>query len=437
LPFGSARPWSEALLEVLAAILVIGIAGPMLLRSGTMPVPWHRHRIEAFLLLALATWIGVQALAPVPAGWRHPLWTEAARALGTSVPGTISIDPAATLSALAGLLASAGLYWISLQACRDPGTARRLLLAVVAIATAYAAYGLAMELSGADLVLWYDKWAYVGDVTSTLVNRNSFATYAGLGLLATVAALAQNLTRTASERAPRRDRWVRLFQFLAGRGAVLAAAAAILATAVLLTHSRAGLAASVLGVATFLLVFLLNSAHRRGYAVPVALSVVVALTVAVEFSGEGTLARLRASGFGATDGRYPVYALVQRAIADSPAAGFGYGTFDRAFPLYRDGTVSGHFDLAHSDWLEIAMDLGLPGAVLMVALIAIPTLRCVRGALSRRRDAAYPALGFGASVLVGSHAVVDFSLQIPAVAATFAVLLGLGTAQSWSSRDGD
>ncbi|KKM69395.1 hypothetical protein LCGC14_1451270, partial [marine sediment metagenome] len=37
-------------------------------------------------------------------------------------------------------------------------------------------------------------------------------------------------------------------------------------------------------------------------------------------------------------------------------------------------------------------------------------------------------------VLVGVHSMVDFSLQIPAIGATFALILGIGCAQSWSSR---
>jgi hypothetical protein len=34
---------------------------------------------------------------------------------------------------------------------------------------------------------------------------------------------------------------------------------------------------------------------------------------------------------------------------------------------------------------------------------------------------------------VGMHALVDFSLQVPAVATTYAALLGIGVAQSYRS----
>jgi hypothetical protein len=45
-----------------------------------------------------------------------------------------------------------------------------------------------------------------------------------------------------------------------------------------------------------------------------------------------------------------------------------------------------------------------------------------------------PNLAVAAAVLVGAHAAIDFSLQIQAIALTFAALLGAGLAQAESSR---
>jgi hypothetical protein len=61
-------------------------------------------------------------------------------------------------------------------------------------------------------------------------------------------------------------------------------------------------------------------------------------------------------------------------------------------------------------------------------------LTCLKGVRRRHRDWAYPALGVAASVLTGVHALFDFSLQIPAVAILYACILGIGCAQSSSSR---
>jgi hypothetical protein len=54
--------------------------------------------------------------------------------------------------------------------------------------------------------------------------------------------------------------------------------------------------------------------------------------------------------------------------------------------------------------------------------------------MTRKENAIIPAVGASVSVLVGSHALVDFSLQLQAVAITYMALLGVGVAQSESSR---
>jgi len=52
----------------------------------------------------------------------------------------------------------------------------------------------------------------------------------------------------------------------------------------------------------------------------------------------------------------------------------------------------------------------------------------------RGRDWVYPATGVAATLLVGIHSFFDFSLQMPAVAITYACILGVACAQSYSSR---
>jgi hypothetical protein len=67
-------------------------------------------------------------------------------------------------------------------------------------------------------------------------------------------------------------------------------------------------------------------------------------------------------------------------------------------------------------------------AILWLALV------CLRGVWVRRRNWIYPAIGVAATVLVGAHALVDFSLQIPAVAYTYALIMGVAVAQSLPTR---
>ena len=73
-------------------------------------------------------------------------------------------------------------------------------------------------------------------------------------------------------------------------------------------------------------------------------------------------------------------------------------------------------------------------AALLFACIGWLALMCLRGLRTRGRDWVYPATGLAATALVATHALVDFSLQIPATAVTYAALMGAACAQSFSSR---
>ncbi|MEJ2535205.1 MAG: hypothetical protein P8008_07010, partial [Gammaproteobacteria bacterium] len=81
-----------------------------------------------------------------------------------------------------------------------------------------------------------------------------------------------------------------------------------------------------------------------------------------------------------------------------------------------------------------AFELGWPTALAQFACVAWLALVCLAGLRRRGRDWAYPATGFAATVLVAVHSTVDFSLQIPAVALLYSTILGVGVAQSYSSR---
>jgi hypothetical protein len=45
------------------------------------------------------------------------------------------------------------------------------------------------------------------------------------------------------------------------------------------------------------------------------------------------------------------------------------------------------------------------------------------------------AVAVGATLIVGCHALVDFSIQLQGIALLYAALLGAGYAQSWTSRE--
>jgi O-antigen ligase len=129
-----------------------------------------------------------------------------------------------------------------------------------------------------------------------------------------------------------------------------------------------------------------------------------------------------------------LYANIWQAITDYPLTGLGYGSFSDAFPVYSTAEIGygGHWNAAHNIYLEAAFGLGLPAAGILFASIAWCIWRCLMGAFKRRRDATAPIAAITAALVVTLHGVVDFSIQSPAVAFTFAAMVGCGCAQSWT-----
>ena len=222
-------------------------------------VPGHVWWAAAPFALAIL-WAGYQCASFSPAELHHPLWRSAAQALGSPYRGSISLDPVASRESLVRIMTSAGIFWLALQLGRDRGRAGRILVAVASGSAVYAAYGLAVELSGANTILWLDKTAYHDVVTATFVNRNSFATFAGLGLLCTVAALYRGVARSVAGARGARERAWRLLDESPVRHAALAGAALVLGVALLLSESRAGVAATGLGLLAW------SASSRRGAA---------------------------------------------------------------------------------------------------------------------------------------------------------------------------
>jgi O-antigen ligase len=88
------------------------------------------------------------------------------------------------------------------------------------------------------------------------------------------------------------------------------------------------------------------------------------------------------------------------------------------------------WDKAHNTYLESLQGLGLLFGGMLIASVVVLAWECVRGARTRRRDATVPAIAASVSFLVGTHALVDFSLQIQAVTLTYMAILGAGVAQA-------
>ena len=433
LPFASVPAWSWGLIASITGILLIAWSARLVIDGETPPVGLRRIWPFALLFGFTIAWAAVQVLPVTPESWHHPLWRSVNDALGGTGDGSISLNPFATRTALVRLLAYAGVFWLSLQYCRSSRRAWQAVYALAIAGLAYSVYGLIVEFSGTKMILWYDKNAYYDDLTSTFVNRNSYATYAGLTLVCASGLLLKILSENFGAYAGWKEGFRRLLDNGAVRGWVLLVAWITISTALLLTHSRGGFISAYLGLLALCVTLAMTRQVKLRFAVFVTGLVVVGGTFFFALGGDITDQRL-ARALVQTEERPRVYELTLQAIEAAPLLGTGYGTFEEVFRFYRDPSLNNFYARAHNTYLENTLELGLPGAGALFLTIGGLSILTLLGVLRRRRDAIFPCIGFAATTIVASHSLVDFSLQVPAVALTYSLLMGVACAQSFSTR---
>jgi O-antigen ligase len=296
----------------------------------------------------------------------HPYWREARAVLGVPVAGAISVNPEATWSRLQGLLAYGGVFWLALQLCATRVRARQVMLALTSAGLLYAIYGL------------YAYFGRPGAVASTFVNRNSYATYAGLTLFCGLSLVVHSFARYARVDVPLRRALVHALSRLdlATTTAMLSCLACSMA--LLLTRSRGALVA--VAVAFLLYVWLMRATFiirsRAFYVLFIVIMLVTAVSLML-YSGEGTLQRLEESSANFSN-RIVYYRTTWEAVQDRPLLGTGYGTYADAFMAYNHPETGTYFlDKAHSTYLQLVMELGWPAALALFSAIGYLAFRCL------------------------------------------------------------
>ncbi|MDH5637752.1 MAG: O-antigen ligase family protein [Nitrospinota bacterium] len=436
LPFGSNRPWSWSLLAFAVGILTMWW-GLLLLRNSHrefIPIGGIKWIVAPFMLTL--AWSFVQAYLPIPIDRADPLWNQTAAALGGSVDPRLSLDPGSTKTALMKLASYGAVFFLSLQLCHSRRRTRRLFFWIAAGAAMYSLYGVTVFWTGARRILWYNLDDFAAPsadhVVSTFINHNHYATYAGLGLICLLAVMADKIPRTLSATGDSGRISSEETSNLASYIVPGLLAFVILISGLVLSHSRAGLVFTLLAVAVYMAMFVFIFRRAKSIRVGLAMALLAMTAMVYTISGytfEKRMERLEESG----EFRFALYEATKEGIAHRPWSGIGHGAYSHAIKRYKNIGLFQQLDTAHNVYLESAMELGIPASFSLFASIAAILLICVRGMKRSHSGRPYSAAGLAALILVGFHSIFDFSMQIPAVAVTFAAIAGAACSRSFGS----
>jgi O-antigen ligase len=124
--------------------------------------------------------------------------------------------------------------------------------------------------------------------------------------------------------------------------------------------------------------------------------------------------------------RYTSFSVTLDAAQDYLPLGSGIGTFVEIYRTYEDPAVveSTYMNHAHSDYLELALETGIPGLVLIALFLLWWAWRAA--AVWRAEEADYFARAATvASAAILAHSVVDYPLRTAAIGAVFAMCCAL------------
>ena len=423
IPQGGNQPvvWtllSFAILPLFALCMLLSLFRPIATALGrAVPV--------LLLYLAVLFWGAIQTELSVPSAFAHPVWAD----LPENAAARISADPEQGRHIVMRLATYGMIAWVLAASALNTIRAWNYVRAIALFSSALAAYGLYAALTGYNPVLGLNDGPTV--VSATFVNRNSYATYGAFGLFANVAVYISQAGRGESD-----DDRVALRNFLEnffGGAWLYALGALICGAAIMLTASRAGIGSAFVG----LVVLLVCLARRKRIANYLVWGMVVLIVgfVASTLSANliGRLVFLAATG---EEPRFTIYPALFQELWDRPWLGQGVGAFQDAFrPHVPPAVANFDWDLAHNSYLENFYELGIPGAAVLYLTLGLIVLRLLVGVRTRETDVGLPALALAVATTAALHSTLDFSLQMPACAALFAALMGLGWSQSFRRKD--
>jgi putative inorganic carbon (HCO3(-)) transporter len=331
----------------------------------------------------------------------------------------VSLYPFATVGRLLMMLCLALAFLVITNGFRSRPQNERILWVVALTGFAMSVLGLAQLLQWNGRIYWFYPASDDASPFGPFFNHNHFAAYLEMAIPLTLGLFLQSIRRAPDALARLVLSGFSLVVMLSAlllsgsRGAILSLSAAVLVYgSVMLARRQAGplewtvgalALAAGLGVAASVGVQHLNETSRR-------------LQSVAEFGSEPSLSA-----------RLIGWQYTLRILRDYPIIGSGLGTFPEAWIHYYPGGTASIWKEAHNDYLQVAAETGIAGT----AVFAWGLFRFLKRYLFRMPRVApgewagdvhvHHGIAIGLlSILL--HSMVDFSLQVAAIALLFVVL---------------
>ncbi|MBX2831333.1 MAG: O-antigen ligase family protein [Rhodospirillales bacterium] len=386
---GGARPWAAALLSLLTGIGILAIC------LTANPVKPRRYLGRIWLVVAaLAGWSLLQSL---------PIWPMQAAPFNAP---RIALYPNAWIAMSGNLIWLAGSITLaSMVAQSRPYRFTRDIAKVIIASCALQVFlAVLAVILGLETTFWFAKNAHFSDWTGSFANRNAFAGFMGIGIVASLYLFTQNTAQTQGKR-------------LDQSGGMLALAL-IFAASLIQSHSRSGIILCTISVLLFV-TFNTPATNRVKLLLWSGLLGSIGMLVIGVTDLDLTNRFIELARFDLIQ-RDDAWQTAVHAIADRPITGFGPGSIALVIGHFATPglNANAHWFSSHNLWLDGAMMFGLPViiALFIAGLWAVKSI-LVRSTNRSDRALAAALIGF---VLLGG--LIGWVMSLPALILPIAVL---------------
>ena len=444
LMFGAVEPWSLAVMET-GSFALFFFWFLRMMRTGQPGVSFIQ---PPFLIpIGLLLFIAVVQVIPLPplflktiAPQTYGIYQDTA-VNGSTLPWhTLSLYPHASVLEIVQFLSYICIYVLTLQVVRNKDSIDFMTAGILIIGICIALTGIFQFGSSHKKLLWFREMQYGYLSFGPYVNRNHFAGLmemiipVGVGICIYLLPPVQN----------RYSRRALLSEFLththSNRLILCFAAVIIMITGLFLSFSRGGIVGFSLAMVFFGIMLLLRtSTKKKGWIIVISFFIVL-LSVSwfgwtpivkrfVEISHADTSAVNRVHNWKDSS----------QIIQSYPLFGTGLGTYEDVYPGYKTIPSQDKWEHAHNDYIEGAVELGIPGLFLAMYVI-VGFYAMMFRVLRQRSSAYYRLLGMGGMVGITGillHSFVEFNLHIGANALFLSFLFGFTLAVSHASSGND
>jgi O-antigen ligase len=394
-------------------ILLYGVFGILLfgpLAFGAVEM-WSMFVVEAGSATLFFLWVVKQLFdGQVKIRW-NPLFLPMG-AFGALVAVQIVLRRTAylhdTISLALLYLAYGTLCFLAGQTLLRSVQARKLALIYSLYGSALAVFALLQGISSNGKLYWIRQPRMGGWIYGPYVNHNHYA-----GLMEMLAPIPLIIALT---------------HFTAPKlRAVAAAAAAVMMGTIFLSGSRGGMMAIV---AELIILGAMLVKQKQGLRTAAGIVLFLTISAGIIFWVGGPELTQRIATIGPAhselsgDTRSAINRDGVRMFLQRPILGWGLGSFPIVYPQFRTFYTNFFVNQAHNDYLQLLIETGLLGFVLMIWFVVTVYRRALKKTSEWMADISGAMtlacmLGFS-GILV--HSAVDFNLQIPANAALFYVI---------------